>query len=164
MCTHRVSPPGGNPLNPGASAGDPEGRVRRPCSEFEHPVAHDWHHVAWDDRSWLLAPFHWLFILTTSRLNGLGEPQKWVLSWKICHFPIIFICDCQFYLLLLVRRYELIIYLLPSYKQVHILLNICVSVFFFGTAARGALQVPNNVDCSVQLKTYHRSLALFTSH
>jgi hypothetical protein len=65
-------------------------------------------------------------------------------------------------LLLRIRSY--FIYLLPSYKQVHILLNICVSVFFFGTAARGALQVPNNVDCSVQLKTYHRSLALFTSH
>ena len=65
-------------------------------------------------------------------------------------------------LLLRIRSY--FVYLLPSYKQVHILLNICVSVFFFGTAARGALQVPNNVDCSVQLKTYHRSLALFTSH
>ena len=65
-------------------------------------------------------------------------------------------------LLLRIRSY--FIYLLPSYEEVHILLNICVSVFFFGTAARGALQVPNNVDCSVQLKTYHRSLALFTSH
>ncbi|MDA9080172.1 hypothetical protein N9M16_01930 [Candidatus Dependentiae bacterium] len=50
MCTHRVSPPGGNPLNSGASAGDPEGRVRRPCSDFEHAVAHGRHRIARDDR------------------------------------------------------------------------------------------------------------------
>ena len=30
----------------GAFAGDPEGRVRRPGSEFERAVEHDRHHVA----------------------------------------------------------------------------------------------------------------------
>ena len=46
MCTHRVSPPGKKSPKSGVSAGDPEGRVWRPFSEFEHPVAHDRHHVA----------------------------------------------------------------------------------------------------------------------
>ena len=76
MCTHPMCTPAGESTKSGAFAGDPEGRVRRPGSEFEHPVAHDRHHVAWDGRSWLLAPFHWLFILTTCRLNGLGAPQS----------------------------------------------------------------------------------------
>ena len=58
MCTHRVSPPGKESPKSGVSAGDPEGRVWRPFSEFEHPVAHDRHHVALDGRSSLLAPFH----------------------------------------------------------------------------------------------------------
>ena len=40
MCTHPMCTPAG------AFAGDPEGRVRRPGSEFEHAVAHDRHHVA----------------------------------------------------------------------------------------------------------------------
>ena len=42
----------------GVIHGRSEGRVRRPCSEFEHAVAHGRHHVARDDRLWLLAPFH----------------------------------------------------------------------------------------------------------
>ena len=46
MCTHRVSPPGEKSPNSGVSAGDPEGRVWPPFSEFEHAVAHDRHHVA----------------------------------------------------------------------------------------------------------------------
>ena len=50
-------PPGGNALNSGTSVGDPEGRVRRPSSEFEHAVAHGRHRIARDDRSWLMAPF-----------------------------------------------------------------------------------------------------------
>jgi len=69
MCTHRVSPPERKSPKIGSVAGDPEGRVRRPCSEFEHAVAHGRHHVVRDDRLWLLAPFRLLFTLPTRRLN-----------------------------------------------------------------------------------------------
>ena len=46
MCTHPMCTPAGESPKSGAFAGDPEGRVRRPGSEFEHAVAHDRHHVA----------------------------------------------------------------------------------------------------------------------
>ena len=46
MCTHPMCTPAGESPKSGAFSGDPEGRVRRPGSEFEHPVAHDRHHVA----------------------------------------------------------------------------------------------------------------------
>jgi len=58
MCTHPMCTPAGESPKSGAFAGDPEGRVRRPGSEFEHAVAHGRHLIARDGRSWLLAPFH----------------------------------------------------------------------------------------------------------
>ena len=66
----------------------------------------------------------------------------------------------------LTSSYSFVLYLFITFVQAstYSIKYLCFGFFFFGTAARGALQVPNNVDCSVQLKTYHRSLALFTSH
>ena len=46
MCTHPMCTPTGESPKSGAFSGDPEGRVWRPFSEFEHAVAHDRHHVA----------------------------------------------------------------------------------------------------------------------
>ena len=52
----RVPPGEENPLISGLAGRAGEGRVRRPCSEFEHAVVHGRHHVARDYRLWLLAP------------------------------------------------------------------------------------------------------------